>query len=576
MTNAPASKPTGLVSRLVMAVLLAVVTLLIVLPVVVLAIGSFLSEPPRALHFDWAGATLQNYVGVVSDPGFFSMIWTTFGVALVGTAGAVIIGTFFAWLGVRTDIPGRKTLNVIAVIPMFVPPLVGAFAWDVLASPRSGILNIILRSAQISFKFDIYTYTGIAFVFAIYYAPYVCLFVSSALRNMDSVLEEASALSGAGRMRTLFKVTLPLIFPALFSAALLVFILLIELFAIPAVLGEPGGLHFMSSRVWELVGFSPSRVNAASALGMFILLITVALVWIQHRVMAKRNYVTVSGKGLRPTPIALGSARWPLAIIGFSYLIFAVLLPYAALIFIALRKNLFFSSLVSMTNPSQFSFDQFAATYTDPLVRLSFTNSLLVSAGVMIVGGTLYFAIAYVVHRTKLRGRNLLKFITTAPIAIPGIILGLGYLWSWISLPAGIFGTLWIMIFAFVGQFAPQGLQAISSALVQIHPELEESSTLSGANLLYTLRRVVVPLAWPGILAALTLLLVLSFRELAIALFLYTTNTVVFSLAMFDDWARGSTGMVAVMALFQSVVVLVFVAIGQKIQRNRGEGVRGL
>jgi iron(III) transport system permease protein len=186
----------------------------------------------------------------------------------------------------------------------------------------------------------------------------------------------------------------------------------------------------------------------------------------------------------------------------------------------------------------------------------------------VLVGCVLYFTIGYIVHRTRLRGRRILDILAILPIAIPGIIIGLGYLWSWITLPIGLYGTLWIIILAYVSQFAPQGVRAISTSLVQIHPELEESSRLSGAGFLYTLRRVVVPLAWPGILAAMILLLVLSFRELATALFLYTSNTQVFSLTMFDFWLRGSTGLVAVMALLQSVILLVLVIAGQRLRRE--------
>src|SRR5208282_1525521 len=174
----------------VVGALLALLSLLILLPLLVLALGSFLSEPPRALHVDWSGLTLGNYVAVFAEPGFLALLGTTVGAALLGTAGAIMIGAGLAWLAMRTDVPGRPLIEAIAIMPMFVPPLVGAFAWDILASPRSGILNIILRSCNIPAAFDIYTISGIAFVFAIYYAPYIYLLVSSALRNMDPVLEE--------------------------------------------------------------------------------------------------------------------------------------------------------------------------------------------------------------------------------------------------------------------------------------------------------------------------------------------------------------------------------------------------
>ena len=551
------------------ACLLAALTFLIVLPVLALVIGSFLPTPPRALAIDWSGLTLANYREILGEGNVLALLRVTLAAAVIGTAGALVIGASLAWLAIRTDVPGRSLLENVAILPMFVPPLVGAFAWDILASPKSGIINIALRSLGLDAALNIYSFGGIGFVFAIYYAPYVHLFVAAALRNIDPVHEEAAWMSGASRWRCLWQITLPLVLPALLSSGLLVFVLLIELFAIPAILGEPGNLHFMSVRIWEMVGFTPPKVNQASALGVLMLLITVTLVLIQYRVLGKRSFVTVSGKGLRPDLLALGTARWPLACLGFGYILFVVLIPYAALLFIALRKNLFYATLGALADTRQLSLDQFALAFSDPVVRGSFLNSLLVSLGTVTVGSLLYFTIAYVVQRTSLKGRRALDLIAILPIAIPGLIIGLGYLWTWISLPFGIYGTLWIIILAYVSQFSPQGVRAISGSLVQIDPELEESSRLCGAGLAYTLRRIVVPLAWPGILSAMILLLILSFRELATALFLYTSTTQVFSLTMFDFWLRGSTNLVAVMALVQTLVLALLVLLARRIRRER-------
>ncbi|MBW0002019.1 MAG: iron ABC transporter permease [Hyphomicrobiales bacterium] len=554
---------------LFMAVLFAGLFFLIVLPVLALVLGSFLPVPPRALAIDWSGLTLANYRETLSGGGFLALLRVTLAAAMIGTAGALAIGASLAWLAIRTNVPGRHLLESIAILPMFVPPLVGAFAWDILASPRSGIINIALRSIGIEKAVNIYSLGGIGFVFAIYYAPYVHLFVAAALRNFDPTHEEAARMCGASSWRCFWQITLPLISPALLSSGLLVFVLLIELFAIPAILGEPGNLHFISVRIWEMVGFTPPKVNQASALGVLMLVITVTLVLLQYRVLGKRSFVTVSGKGLRPDVVALGGARWPLAFVGFGYILFVVLLPYAALLFIALRKNLFYATLGALADTRQLSLDQFALAFSDPVVRASFLNSLAVSLGTVAIGSVLYFTIAYVVQRTSLAGRRALDVITILPVAIPGLIIGLGYLWTWISLPFGIYGTLWIIILAYLSQFSPQGVRAISGSLVQIDPELEESSRLCGAGLAYTLRRIVVPLAWPGILSAMILLLILSFRELATALFLYTSTTQVFSLTMFDFWLRGSTNLVAVMALVQTLVLAILVLLARRIRRER-------
>jgi iron(III) transport system permease protein len=553
-----------------MAVLLAIVSVLIIFPIMVLVIGSFLSEPPRALHFDWSGVTLRNYIELVVSPGFADLIGNTLVSAISGTAGAVVIGSISAWLAVRSDLPGRRAVEVIALLPMFVSPLVGAFSWDILASPHSGLLNLFGRAIGLPFGFDIYSLSGIAFVFAIYYAPYAFLLIAAALRNMDATLEEASIMSGAGRLRTMLKVTLPLVSPALLSAALLVFVLLVSLFAIPAVLGEPGDIHVVSVRIWDLIGFAPPKVNQASALGVLMMVVTMTLVWVQHRVTRNRSFVTVSGKGLRPRPVALGVARWPLAVLVFAFLLAVVLMPYAALVLIALRKNLYFSTLPALFDPSQFGFSHLASALSDPVVQTSLWNSLVVGLGTVLIGSVLYFAVAYTVNRTRLRGRRVLDIIMVLPVALPGLVIGLGYLWSWITIPVGLYGTLWIMILAYVSQFAPQGVRSITGSLVQIHNELEESSRLSGAGFLYTLRRIVVPLSWPGITAAMTFLLALSFREISTALFLYTADTQVFSVTMFDLWLRGSTDVVAVMALVQTIIILTLVLLSRLIRAGRG------
>ena len=556
-------------ARLGVGALLALLCGLIVLPVGALVVGSFLSEAPRALQFDWSGLTLRNYWEVLAADRFVPVLGATIGAALVGTAGAVGIGTGLAWLAVRTDVPGRRALDMVAVMPLFVPPLVGAFAWDILASPRSGMLNIGLRSLGVPVTLNIYSFAGIGFAYSIYYAPYVYLFVAAALRRMDATLEEAASMSGAGRWLVARQVTLPLVAPAILSSGLLVFVLLVELFAIPAVLGEPGGLHFLAVRIWDLIGFTPPLVNQASALGVLMLVMTVFLVVIQHRVASRRNYVTVAGKGQRAHPVSLGRARWPMAAFGFGYMGLVVILPYLALGFISLRRNVFFTSLSTMFDPAQFDFEQYAVAFGDPVVVGTLWNSVRVSAATMGVGGVLYFIVAYIVHRTRLPGRRALDVVTVLPVAIPGIIIGLGYLWSWISIPVGLYGTIWIMVLAYISQFAPQATRAVAGSLVQIHPELEESSRLSGAGFLMTILCIVAPLARPGIVSACILLFVLSFRELATALFLYTTDTQLFSLAMFDFWQRGSTGLVAAMALVQSLILLAVVAVGQVLQRER-------
>jgi iron(III) transport system permease protein len=554
-------------SRITSYALLAVLLVITVLPIAVLVLGSFLSEPPRALHVDIAGLTLRNYIEIFRDGSSLILLRNTFFAATIGTVGAMLIGTSLAWLTARTDIPLRRLVDSITLLPMLVPPLVAAFAWDLLASPKNGIINILGRAigAQEGLV-NLYSLGGISFVFILYYAPYVFLLMSAALRNLDPSLEEAAAICGASWLRRMSVVVLPLMAPAFLSAALLVFVFLIELFAIPAVLGQPGDIAFMSVRIWELIGFAPPRINQASALGVVMLVLTMTLVLLQYAVTSRRSFVTVSGKGARREPVRLHGWRWPLAALVLMYIVLAVVLPYAALLLVAFRNNIYFFSLSGMLDPSQFSLKNMAATLSDPVVETSLKNSLLVAAATVIGGSLLYFAIAYVVHRTKLRGRQVLDVLAMLPMALPGLVIGLGYLWTWISLPVGVYGTLWIIVIAYVSQFSPQGVRSIGNSLAQIHPELEESARVCGGRFFYTLGRVVLPLTWPGIQSAMILLMIFSFREISTALFLYTANTQVFSVTMFDYWVQGTTGSVAVMTLLQTGILLVLILLGQTLR----------
>jgi len=247
------------------------------------------------------------------------------------------------------------------------------------------------------------------------------------------------------------------------------------------------------------------------------------------------------------------------------YFLLVVALPYLALIIVSFRNNIFFFSLAGLFDPSQFSLTQVETTLSDPVVALSLKNSLIVAISTVIIGTSLYFSIAYVVTKTRLRGRRALDFVAMLPLALPGMVIGLGYLWTWISVPIGVYGTIWVIVIAYISQFSPQAVRSISASLVQIHPELEESARVCGGGFLYTLRRVVAPLASPGVRSAAILLIIFSFREISTAIFLYTSDTQVFSVTMFDYWVQQTTGSVAVMTLLQSVVLLAVILIGERI-----------
>lgn len=550
-------------------VLLGILTFLIVIPIGLLVVGSFLQRPPAAMVLDFDGAGLGNYIAVLTSPGFSNTVLTTLVSAVLGTIGAALIGTVLAWLVTRTDVRFRRVIAAGTIMPIFLSPLVGAFAWDQLASPQSGLINLAIRALGIDFSFNIYSIAGVAFVFAIYYAPYVYLFVSATLQQMDPSLEEASHIVGASQTRTLLRVTLPLALPAILSSCLLVLVLLIQIFAIPGVLAGPGHLDYVSLQIYQLVGSAPPKTNEASALGVLLTLVTVTLVIIQVRILKGRSYVTVAGKSTQPRRMKLGGFRPFWTVVGLFYVVISVVLPYLALLIIGLRQSPYFSTLGQALDPSQFSLNSVFTLFDSDLVKLSLVNTIIVSVSTCLIGVVLYFVIAYVVNRTRMPARTTISFLATAPIAIPGIIIGLGYLWSWITLPGGLYGTVWIIVLAYISQFSPQGVGAMKGSMMQIHPELEESSRIAGAGPVATIRRIVVPLSRPGISAAMILLIVLSGRELATALFLYTSNSAILEISMFNFYQRGYINSMAILAIVQSIVMAALILLSRLVGYQR-------
>ncbi|WP_432974727.1 ABC transporter permease [Dactylosporangium sp. CA-233914] len=560
---------------LIPGTVLAVLMVLIVFPVGVLVLTSFFEKPPTALHFDFATFTFGNYVDVVGDTQFLRATATTLLSAGGGTIGAFLIGSTQAWLVVRTDLPGRRVLGVAAILPMFLSPLVGAFVWDLLGSPNTGIINLLLESVNLPRFFNIYNIPGIILVFSIYYSPYVYLFVSTAFRNMDPSFEEASLISGASMARTMWSVTLRLAWPALLSSCLMVFVLLIQLFSVPAVLGPPGGHTFLAVKIWDSVSIAPAQYGQGAAIGVFLLVMTAGLVAGQNRVMKGVNYTTVGGKSTQPRQMRLGWSKPLWIAVGVLYVLIAVLLPYGTLLLTSFRRGLYYRTVGEMLDPESLGLYHYTKMFSDPGVQKSLMNTAWVGLGAIAVGLVIYFAVSYIVQRTKLPGRRWLDYLAVLPIAVPGLVMGLGYLWSWITLPVGVYGTLWILILAYVSLFAPQGVRMISSSFAQIHPELEESSRIAGASFFYTLRRVVAPLSRHALLAAGVLILILSVRELAIPLFLSNANTGVLAITLFNYWDRGAIGLVAALSVLQAVILLVLMTASEILERRRARlGVR--
>jgi iron(III) transport system permease protein len=550
------------------AALTLVLTFLVLYPVAMLLLGALTNTNPVVDGFGIYDISLKNFITVLDNPNVHLALANSLIACGGGTALAVVIGLTFSWVVVRTDTPCKGFIAAASMIPLFVPPLVAAVAWSLLASPKTGLLNTFLKWFGIDWRFNAYSMLGLIIIFGIYYAPYVYMFTASALRNMDPALEEAAEVSGASAVRILLTVTFPLIAPAIISGMLLSFIVMLGIYGIPAVLGTPADIPVLTTYIFKLTNWSPPLYSTAASVAIILMVVTGFLVWLQQRVVSARSYITVAGKAFRPGLMKLGPWRFFTLGLAVSYLVVVVVLPTLALIVAAFRKFLFIRDVASLFDTKQYSLIHFERLFDNPLALRSIVNTMEVGLITAVLGGAFAFAIGYTVNRTNVTGRGVIDVISTIPVAIPGLVIGVAYLWAWIGLPGGLYGTIWILALAFIARFMPDTIKALSTSMLQIHRELEEASWVCGKGLLGTIRLIVLPLARPGVIAAMTLLFILAIRELGSSLFLYTSNTMVMAVLLLDYYEGGNVGITSAFSLVQTVLLAVLIGIAHFLSRG--------
>jgi iron(III) transport system permease protein len=522
-------------------------------------------------------ATMLLWRSLIDNDGAFSAVWyvraytssrnlwailNTLIIAAGTTIVATLTGTLLAWAVVRTDMPGRRLIGAASIVPFISTPFIGALAWMLLASPVTGLLNQLWRHLGGSGAlFDIFSLGGIVFVEALYEMPFVFLMVAGALRSMDPSLEEASLSSGAGVARTTFGVTLPLVLPAILASSLLVFVLAAEQFGVPAVLGTPARIRVLTTSIVETQTIYPPQHGLGAALSVTLLAIALTGLWLQQRILAGRSYTTVVGKAAHPRRIALGPFRWVLAGICGSYLLLAVGLPFAT-IFLSSIRTIWTDDI----QWQQFTLENYRWVLFDyPITQRAIVNSLVLG----IIGATVAILlcafISFLSLRTKLPGRRLLDYLAMLPLGFPGVVLAFGLLQAWINPPLVLYGTIWILFVAYITRYLPIGVRSTSATLVQIHPELEESSLSCGAGWLQTFKNITLPLLKPGIIAGWVLLFIAFTRELSASVLLYSPTHEVLSVAIYDLHQSGQFQALSALAFMQIAAALIVLAIARKV-----------
>ncbi len=427
------------------------------------------------------------------------------------TALAVIAGTVLAFLVARTDMPARTLVFGATLVPLVIPGVLYAIAWIFLASPRSGALNQALGHAGID-PINIFGVWGMVLVEGFHLTPLVFLVMLAGFRSVDQSLEETAMVAGASLPTVFRRITLRLVAPALSAAVLLVGVRAIEAFEVPALVGIPGGVWVFTSRIWRSLSRYPFDLGEAAAYSLPLLVLTAVGLFLHGRLdRDPRRFQSITGKGFRPTPIALGAWRWPALAACFAYTLVTVLLPLLILVYASTQR---LYAPPSRHGFASMTLDNYRDVLGSEKTLHAFLNSLVLGVGTATAVMLLTAVGSWVLTRTKTRGRRLVDGLAFLPIAVPGIVLGVALLYVYLRLPVGIYGTLWILFVAYCTRFMPYGTRYASVSMAQIGAELEESARASGARWWQTFRRVLLPLALPGLVAGWMTILILSLREL--------------------------------------------------------------
>ena len=549
-TDAPKAKLDW--TRPVLWLFAACLIVLIVLPMSWLAVFAFTD---RARH-----PTLQNFVTLFTNPDFLDPLLTT---AIIATTSAVIcclVAAPIGWLVSRTDMPGRQTIRALVTASFVTPPFLGAVAWELLAAPNSGLLNQLYRSmagADADALFNIYSLTGIIFVISCYTFPFVFVLVANALDNMPGELEDASAILGGKAWTTARRVTIPLALPALVAGALIAFLQAMTLFGSPAILALPAGFHTMTTKIWSLFQYPP-KLELAAAAAVPLLLLTILLLQGQKFLLGRRGYSVLGGKYGAPRLVELKRWRWVALAFCLIVLLNPVFLPYFALLNAAFSPN-----ATTLVTPSTLTLHNIVFVFTElSSTQLALKNTVILGATTATLGTILALVIAYVTTRRAIRGYRVLGFLATAPVAVPGIVLGVGLFLSYTRPPFVLYGTLWILLIAFLTINLPSAYQQLQAAFATIHPELEDASRILGATRLQSLRQITAPLLRTGVIATWCFIFIGVMRELSAAIVLFTSQTKVLSVLIYDlnesgDLAAISVLGIAMLAITFAVVLAV-------------------
>jgi len=508
------------------------------------------------------GPTLTHYRRVLADPALQKALWNTLVLAFWVGLASIAVGAPLAWLTARTDVPGKALIRGLVMASFVTPPFLGAFAWVMLAGPNAGFLNKLWRSltGAEDALVNIFSMPGLVFVVTIYTFPYVYIMLANTLALIASDLEEAAAILGAGRLTVALTVTLPMVTPALVSGFILAVLQAIALFGSPAILALPAGFHTITTQIWSFFHFPP-KTEMAAAFSIPLLLATALLLLVQKKLLGRRGYAAVGGKGGQRRTIPLGAWRYPALLACLAVMACAIFLPYGILAKAAFSRAwaqpLTWDNL-TLANFS-FTFFEYSAT------QAAILNTLELGVMTACVGAALVTLLAYITQRRLVLGHQVVAFLALAPVVIPGVVLAVALFLAYTRPPLVLYGTLWILFVAYLTKEMPVGYAQSDATFRSIPAELEDAGRILGAGRLRILREITAPLAKSGIIAAWCFIFIGVIRELSASIILFTPSTKVMSVVLFDLKEEGQFGAIAVLGLVMLALTFATVTLVQAV-----------
>ena len=542
------------VAQIILFLSIAILVVVVAFPVLLILFNAFWVED----HFNFSGA-----IEILKEPETFKALMNSLIIAGMSTIGSTIVGTFFAWLVTRTDMPHKRFMKSMFLVPFMLPSFIGAMAWKMLLSPNAGFINRFFMD-HLGFDgpiFNLYSYYGISAVEVMYLFPFVFIQVCGALERMDPTLEESARISGAGLFTITRKITIPLVLPSILSGALLIMLYSMAHFGTVAVLGIENGIYNIPVLIYERIhqsGGSFESIRTGTVLATVLVISAACIIWAQRKILGSGHYQIIGGKSFRPMELKLRGLKYPLMFFCFAYIAFTIVLPTVVIFLVGGLSTYGLSFTPENLSLDNFKFILFEYDVTRDAIFNSVTLGLTAAIITMFAG----VMISYVIVKMDVKGKGILEFLGMLPFSVPGSVIALGVILAWSGqFGINLYNTVWIILVAYIARYMAFSLKANSAALEQVHDSLVEASRACGATMWQSLKDIVLPLVKPGMFAAFFLIFLPSLRELTVSIMLYAPTTRTIGVAIYTLNEDGET----VISCALAAIALIIIIVGQTV-----------